>query len=145
MSRTRAACLIAHVYSHWYQHRKMHVVVLHPILIFSGGRRLCGTCFVALCCLVRMWLLACALALTPSAVHSFSSLVPLIMTSFWCERVRSSSWGVLAVLCSFGATLVQHIVSTDTKPCKRPTVVFYFLGLWCSLPYRAAAQRLCVS
>ena len=77
-------------------------------------------------------LLACALALTPSVVDSFCSLVPV--TSLWFERVRSSSWG---------PTLVQHIVSTDTKPCKRPAVVFYFLGLWCSLPYRAAAHSSC--
>ena len=80
-------------------------------------------------------LLACALALTPSVVDSFCSLVPV--TSLWFERVRSSSWG---------PTLVQHIVSTDTKPCKRPAVVFYFLGLWCSPPFRAACctQQLCV-
>ena len=48
-------------------------------------------------------------------VDSFCSLVP--STSLRFERVRSSSWG---------PTLVQHIVSTDTKPCKRPAVVFYF-------------------
>ena len=44
---------------------------------------------------------------------------------------------------SWGPTLVQHIVSTDTKPCKRPAVVFYFLGLWCSPPFRAAAHSSC--
>ena len=77
-------------------------------------------------------LLACALALTSSVVDSFCSLVPL--TSLWFERVRSSSWG---------PTLVQHIVSTDTKPCKRPAVVFYFLGLWRSPPFRAAAHSSC--
>ena len=71
-------------------------------------------------------LLACALALTPSVVDSFCSLVPV--TSLWFERVRSSSWG---------PTLVQHIVSTDTKPCKRPAVVFSALctqqlGVHCS-------------
>ena len=44
---------------------------------------------------------------------------------------------------SWGPTLVQHIVSTDTKPCTRPAVVFYFLGLWCSPPFRAAAHSSC--
>ena len=80
-------------------------------------------------------LLACALALTPSVVDSFCSLVPV--TSLWFERVRSSSWG---------PTLVQHIVSTDTKPCTRPAVVFYFLrAVVFSALSRCCTRQLCVS